>query len=534
MRNSFIRSWSHLPSLFTHSYISSLADVYRSGPVAGSGELSYRPLVTLSYMIDHSVWGLRPEGYHLTSLVLHTLNVVLVFFLGLRLLKHRGAAFLAAVLFAVHPVNAEAVSIISYRSDLLAAAFFLSAFIAYLRFRDSGSRAVYAGSRLLFSAALLSKENAVAFPFALLCYEGFLEKDGLRKKIKTLAPYFVLMAFYLVLWAWMKTSLTDQIKNGSGQTFWTYAAHLAEILGSYARILVFPSGLHLTLAGTSAVPVSKAAFFRAVFLFAALAAAAGAVRKSPFAAFCFLWFFVCLAPFFPALFLSPSRYLYLPALGFFWAVSAGAAKLFGHSSWKIKTAALLSFAALCAVFIRIDLERMRVMKKQVSCAEELVRYYPDNSQARILMASSYRDAEDWNAMLPELQKARQLEPPVYEQTYVLSGIAFYNLGRMEESRVSFETARSLNPKNSLPYLWLGSILGKKGDLEGAADDFRKALALDPEDPVIYFNLGVAYFHLHRLKDAAGILTAGALLENQDSLSLARFEALKQAIRQAHG
>jgi len=119
--NYFIRDWKNFWGLFTSGYF------------AASGELSYRPVVTLSYFMDYSLWHLNPLGYHLTNVILHTLNSVLLFFLVQRMVRNTPTAFLASLFFACHPVLSEAVNAISYREDLLAAAFFITAFLLYVK-----------------------------------------------------------------------------------------------------------------------------------------------------------------------------------------------------------------------------------------------------------------------------------------------------------------------------------------------------------------------------------------------------------------
>ena len=119
--NYFIRDWKNFWGLFTSKYF------------AASGELSYRPVVTLSYFVDYSLWHLNPLGYHLTNIVLHTLNSTILFFLVQRMVRNMPLAFLASLFFICHPVLSEAVNAISYREDLLAATFFITAFTLYVK-----------------------------------------------------------------------------------------------------------------------------------------------------------------------------------------------------------------------------------------------------------------------------------------------------------------------------------------------------------------------------------------------------------------
>ncbi len=101
--NYFIRDWGNFPVFFTEDYFKY------------SGEVTYRPVVTFSYFIDYFLCHLNPVGFHLTNILLHTVNVVLVYLLVSAVSRSRTTAFLTSTLFALHPILTEDVIGISYR-----------------------------------------------------------------------------------------------------------------------------------------------------------------------------------------------------------------------------------------------------------------------------------------------------------------------------------------------------------------------------------------------------------------------------------
>ncbi|MFN3533536.1 MAG: tetratricopeptide repeat protein, partial [Candidatus Brocadia sp.] len=111
--NYFIRSLHNIPKIFSKDYFHL------------SSELSYRPVVTLSYFADYAVWHLNPFGYHLTNIVLHTINSILLYALLVHLTRMRSVALLSAIIFSIHPCVTEAVNAISYREDIFVALFSL-------------------------------------------------------------------------------------------------------------------------------------------------------------------------------------------------------------------------------------------------------------------------------------------------------------------------------------------------------------------------------------------------------------------------
>ena len=119
--NYFIKSLGNLPKLFQPDYL------------LLSGELSYRPVVTLTYFIDYAIWQLNPLGYHLTNIILHTVNVCLFYCLIINICKNHTVSLFATLFLLSHPILTETVIAICYREDILASIFFLLAFILFIK-----------------------------------------------------------------------------------------------------------------------------------------------------------------------------------------------------------------------------------------------------------------------------------------------------------------------------------------------------------------------------------------------------------------
>src|SRR3989337_1623146 len=159
--NYFIKTWNNLPSLFNKDYFKF------------SGELSYRPVVTLSYFIDYTLWKLNPFGFHLTNTLLHTLNSVLLFFLLKRIFNCQTTSFLATLIFSCHPLLTEAVNAISYREDLLAATFSIATFLLYHTTSNDelSFSPAYFGSVGCYLLGIFSKEMAITLPLLIFLYD---------------------------------------------------------------------------------------------------------------------------------------------------------------------------------------------------------------------------------------------------------------------------------------------------------------------------------------------------------------------------
>src|SRR4030042_5049906 len=162
VENPFIKNLGNLKYLFPETYFSISKKIY------------YRPLVTLSQYLDYSLWQGNPWGFHLTNLILHALNSLLVVYIGIRILNERITASFAGLLFAAHPAFTESVTCISMRDDPLSFIFFAIAFLGYARFRKKGELSWYVLSILCFIFALLSKLMAASLPIILLFYESMV------------------------------------------------------------------------------------------------------------------------------------------------------------------------------------------------------------------------------------------------------------------------------------------------------------------------------------------------------------------------
>lgn len=141
---------------------------------------SYRPVRNASYALDFLIWGWHPFGFHLTNVLIHSGNTVLVFFLIRRFTVKPATALLAALIFAVHPIQTDSVSYVSGRRDLLFVLFYLAAFHAYLSYRENRTRMSFALFLGFWALSLMSKEMAVSLPLVIFIW-NFCEvwRDGI-------------------------------------------------------------------------------------------------------------------------------------------------------------------------------------------------------------------------------------------------------------------------------------------------------------------------------------------------------------------
>jgi 4-amino-4-deoxy-L-arabinose transferase-like glycosyltransferase len=187
MQNPYVRSFRYLKEIFTTNVWS-----FRGLTVSNY----HRPMMTLGYLVCYKLFGMQAYGFHLVSLILHVLVVCLVFVLTERLTGDRVWAFVAAALFALHPIHTESVAWIAAVTDLELSLFYLITFGIFLAVARPGGRRsepLVAAMVFAFILALLSKEQAMTLPALATVYEHFYRADRSETSIsQKLSRYGVL------------------------------------------------------------------------------------------------------------------------------------------------------------------------------------------------------------------------------------------------------------------------------------------------------------------------------------------------------
>jgi tetratricopeptide (TPR) repeat protein len=363
-----------------------------------------RPLLKLTYALNWTS-GMGAFGFHLFNVALHASNVLLVYFLSRRLFSRGGgtsgedaappAPLLAALLFAVHPVQTEAVTYISGRSMSLMAFFYLGSLLSYVRGVETNGRVrLYLASPALFLLALMSKEAAVTLPAALLLWEIASPggRPAWREIARRQAAHWTLLACavsVILLHPVYRHILESGLASvAPGRTAATQAHGVAYLLSRLAMVhrlnidpdLRIPPGWTPSLAA------------EAFTLLSLVALGVAACRKAPSLGFGILWFFLQLSPtnsLIPRLDVANERHLYLAAWGIFLAVGAGVEKLraAGFSGGKrIPAAAILVLILLAGSTIA----RNRAYRSEVALWESTVRLSPGKPRAHNNLGYAYQ------------------------------------------------------------------------------------------------------------------------------------------------
>ncbi len=464
-----------------------------------------RPLSLLSLMADRRLWKLSPAGYHLTNLVLHGTDSVLVFFLALVLLgrgsEARPWAAVAALAFALHPVQAEAVDIVSFRPDLLMAFFYLLGLLAFARVCAAvgfWKKALWAGLCAAAGVlAMLSKESAVTFPAALILYRALLGPRLSARARLGLAGAAVVVTLLAAGWLMRKwsapflhaavyPSLTDAISPLQSR-----AAHVRTVVltaGHYLKAFLWPSGLSIEYQMRLFGPRFAWQATAIVLALATIAVLFLIIRDRLFRfglAFCL----IALLPasnILPLPNLLADRYLYLPMAGFGLIVAAAARGLRGR-----RWAPALAAALLCAYAAQTAFANAR-FHDMIALNSAAVRVAPDNPRARYHLALAQINAKDFPAAAGQLEAAAALPSPFLKpQIRFFLGQCREQLGDIDGAEKSYREALRLVQDPEV-YDRLGALHARRKDYAAAIGFFRRAVDLQPDYSDAWFHLLNAY------------------------------------------
>ncbi len=486
VRNQFLLSWSHLPEIFTTS------------TTAGVGNVSnfYRPLQIMLYLIVYKLFGLSTTAFHELNIILHAANACLVYALATKKLNLKAvAAFIMALLWALHPLHTEAVTYMSATADPLHVMFILCGLMAWRP--DNVKRQVLTG--FCFILALLAKEAAIVFPALLVITLWFTQPRAQWLKA-TLAtwPCWVIAGIYLVLRAgpldfWHGAGFYKEA-NAYTESIAVRAFTFFSTLPDYFSLMVHPTELHMerqTPFVTEFINAKVLTGFGIVLTSLALMAGAclknapQALRVTGFAA---AWFFAayfpCMGVFMPVNSIFLEHWMYLPAIGLF----LGFGELMGqlvaprpHLKWPLGFAAVV-FAGMFAV---ITFNQNRIWGDPFIFFTQILKYEHDRAPRALLsLGLAYETVGENDKALEYYQKVVDLGPASLPQVYRMLGHLHAQMNHTDEAIAAYKKALELKPDDYASVMGLADIYARKGQKEEAANYKARGLEMLKNNPYL--------------------------------------------------
>jgi hypothetical protein len=423
-----------------------------------------RPIVNFSYAVDRAIWGATPLGFHVTNVLLHMLNIVLLFQLARRFGKDDFTAFAAAALFAVHPMMTEAVGYISGRSEVLCATFFMLALMSGRKWvvgrvlSDPADRRVqkdppymkWAALTVgLWLAALATKESAAMFPFVFLAYDWLGAEGTEAARRRRLLTVHLPLVGTAVLAGIVRLLIFARIEYvGQTSIHWNYVLLEMDVIRRYVWMMIHPAGQSI-FHEVAAVGLLDPRLWLAAFVLGVTVALSWRLRRADWvASFGILWFLLLLVPSSALIALDQGEPMaehrvYLASCGIF--LTAGAV-IGWLGAWVSR---YVPYVALGFVLLSFGVEtllRNAVWADPVALWRESVDLAPAHYRPRLLLGEALQDAGRRDEAIDQYQTAIRLRPA--EPTgYVKMGQCLAEIGQWAEARQQFFKAIDLDPQN---------------------------------------------------------------------------------------
>ena len=459
-----------------------------------------RPLVNVSYAVDTMIWGRVPLGYHVTNLVLHAINVILVFWVALLAADDRrrqardlpwtsGAphviGFASAAVFAVHPMMTEAVGYVTGRSEVLFSFFFLLGLLSGRRWMLGGGRWWWAACVASWIAGVLAKETAAMLPAVLLAYDWFvLEGDATERRRRFLRLELPMLALALTA-GLARIAVLKLIEFPGPGADARYALVEIELLWRYLALFLVPRGQSIFHPVTLIDLVSLRAAANIAALAGLLALAWRLRRAHGLVGFGLVWFILLLVP--PAVLFTlgrgeamVERRTYLPAAGLFLIVGYSFGGLWARAGRQRMLAALTAGVFIASLGF-LTVMRNVMWQNPVALTREAARLAPGQWLPRVMVGEAFRQRGQCPDAAAEYRVAIDMRPRE-EFPYTRLAGCLIEMRQLDQAEGVLQDLRAVNPMSQDASMGLGVLALLEGRFADARTYLREAVDRDPPRP----------------------------------------------------
>lgn len=503
---------AHIGGLFDKdAYLSGADKVLfeRGSAEFGAGEATYRPVATLSYMLNYALCKGNPACFRLINLIIHAANGVLLYLLLLALFEIPVFSLFAALIFAVHPLSVEVLSCSAFRPNLLALFFSLSALLFHLRFRKNGGGVQLLLSVVFYLLAMFSKEIAVFLPAAAVLCDFSQGNSGRRlfRNWRVYALYTAAAALFLMVYLFFMPPRQAvmqgafHLKSNILRMFDITSFYIKELFFPMDPLFIFPFQLRYSLPRACCGAFIYAGLLFAVFRFRKL--------PRPFM-FGLLWFFLWLLPMnnFLYAFRVPVayRYIYLPLAGF---AAAAAYPLWMVWSGRIASGGRLRYilpAAFIVYLLLLGVPSNYNWKSETELYLSLDKKYPGSPFSQLGMATVLTRQGRFEEAKTRLEGLLMSRWPLHKNdlsvVYRTLGIIYLHRGEYGKAEEMYLKTLALFPSAGPVWGELGGCYALEDKYGPALEALDKAGTLSPGKGEVYFKRGMVYLLMKDLRKAA--------------------------------
>ncbi|MFA5857642.1 MAG: tetratricopeptide repeat protein [Elusimicrobiota bacterium] len=460
----------------------------------------YRPLTYLSYMLQYKLFGPQPAGFHVTSLLLHLINVLLVLLLANLVFPDTLTAFFAAALFGLHPLASHTVAWAAGQDDLLYTMFYLLSILSYIKYKTIKMNRAFVYTNIFFVLSLLSKPLAITLPAVLLAIDFYYDKRITLINVRE--KWFMLTAS--VFGSLFTAATMDIYKFDTPSATFL----LNKLIYSAYEIVILISGYVspwvITCMPEPPVNSYTKHFITVITLLSLLFILIYTARKKTIL---FLFYTLFVLTFIPLLrlFTNATMYhrMYLPSIGlslFF----TGIINVIDKKYYLLRNT---GFIFLLSVLALMSFQHTKIWRNSLTLWSHQLQRYPESALGYTYRGYAYFKTDNYPAALQDYDKSIGLYP--LQRTYFYRGLLYFNMREYKSAVNDFTEIIDLKYPNSYKALvYRGISFYYLGKYQNTVSDLSTAIFFQPNFANLYYNRSRAYAALG-MKDAEqkDILTA---------------------------
>jgi Flp pilus assembly protein TadD len=487
---------------------------------------NWHPVTWLSHMLDYDLYGLAPGGHHLTSVLFHVANALLLFIIVHRMTKAPWVSGFVAALFAFHPLHVESVAWVAERKDVLSTFFWMLTLLAYIYYVEGPGVGRYSLVVCFFVLGLLAKPMVVTLPFVLLLIDYWPLKrfrfgpsdDEMSSKGHSLMdfhkqtssalrlfsekiPLFVLSAASTIL-----TYLAQQ-KGGGLKSIETYPldTRVINALVSYAgyiRKMLWPEGMAVFYPYPETFSIWE--IVGSITLLSCISIlVVRYARKHPFLLVGWFWYLGTLVPVIGLIQVGDQamadRYTYIPLIGLFIMVGIGFSCLF--EKWRYRKV-LLGASIGVALFLLMVITRLQInhWQNNVALFKHALHVTSNNFLAHNNLGVALAEQGKDDEAISHYSEALRIKAN-YTYAHYNLGNALAKQGKVQEAITHYTEALRIKADYTDAHYNLGIALAEQGKTQEAIAHYIEALRIAPDFAKAHYNLGVILFSQGKIQEA---------------------------------
>jgi tetratricopeptide (TPR) repeat protein len=464
---------------------------------------NWQPIVWISHMVNCQLFKLNPFYHHLTNLLLHIADTVLLFLVFYLLTTALWQSAFVAALFALHPLHVESVAWVAERKDVLSTLFCLLAFAAYWRYTKQKSVGFFFLTLLLFVLGLMSKPMLVTFPFILLLldywplnrFSSLLQPDSRKTFYKLVIekiPFFAFSAASCVI-TYIVQKNAGAISNIRQLPFDIRVVNSLVSYFRYIRKMFVPTKLAILYPYTGDLPPVYVAVIIAVALLTVTILFLRLAKNHKYLLTGWFWYLGTLVPVIGLVQVGAQthadRYTYISLIGLFIIIAWGANDLLKNYRHRTQLLAVAAVAALSALAL-CTVHQVGYWKNTITIFEHTAAVTNKNARAHAILGLVYGQKQFLQAV-DHYKSALAIEPD-FALAITNLGCVYAKTGFPEKAVEMHKKAIELVPGFAMAHYNLASAYGKLNRHADAIAEYKKALELNPDIVEAHYGLGIAY------------------------------------------